>query len=99
MTQAKAKAAAAFAARLVRCPAQEADGCAPKVQEALINSLGNFMMAVNGVRLHFVHERSPHPGAIPLLFLHGWPGSFFEAHKLIRKLTMPGRAYLLGSLN
>ena len=53
------------------------------------------MVAVNGIRLHFVHELSPHPGAIPLLFLHGWPGSFFECHKIIRKLARPGRDLLL----
>ncbi|OJJ44691.1 hypothetical protein ASPZODRAFT_71096 [Penicilliopsis zonata CBS 506.65] len=37
--------------------------------------------------LHFVHEKSPTPGAIPLLFIHGWPGSFLEAKKLVPLLT------------
>jgi len=42
------------------------------------------------VQLHFVHERSSDPNAIPLIFSHGWPGSFIEAFKMIRKLKDPG---------
>ena len=42
------------------------------------------------LQLHFVHERSSDPNAIPLIFSHGWPGSFIEAFKMIRKLTDPG---------
>ena len=42
------------------------------------------------MQLHFVHERSSDPNAIPLIFSHGWPGSFIEAFKMIRKLTDPG---------
>ena len=41
------------------------------------------------VTLHFVHHRSPRDGAIPLLFLHGWPGSFLEVRPLIKFLTHP----------
>jgi pimeloyl-ACP methyl ester carboxylesterase len=37
--------------------------------------------------LHFVHHRSPQPGAIPLLFIHGWPGSFLEVQPLLPHLT------------
>jgi len=41
------------------------------------------------VRLHFVHVRSPHAGAFPLLITHGWPGSIFEFHKVIGPLVDP----------
>lgn len=65
-------------------------GHAPIVQEAKLNSFASFMMEVNGINLHFVHERSQHADAIPLLLLHGWPGSFWEFHRLIPMLTRPG---------
>ncbi|KAH0556382.1 hypothetical protein GP486_005696 [Trichoglossum hirsutum] len=39
--------------------------------------------------IHFVHHKSPHPNAIPLLFQHGWPGSFLEVGKIIDSLTNP----------
>jgi pimeloyl-ACP methyl ester carboxylesterase len=41
------------------------------------------------IPLHFVHHRSPHGDAIPLLFIHGWPGSFLEVQKLLQPLTHP----------
>jgi pimeloyl-ACP methyl ester carboxylesterase len=41
------------------------------------------------MRLHAIHERSPHEHALPLLLVHGWPGSVFEFHKLIPRLTRP----------
>ena len=75
---------------LVECHAQP---MSVAMQESLINTFGNFMMEVNGIRMHFVHEQSPHAGAVPLLFLHGWPGSFFEGYKIVKKLTRPGRGF------
>jgi hypothetical protein len=39
------------------------------------------------VDVHFIHQKSDVPGAIPLLFVHGWPGSFLEATKIIKPLT------------
>lgn len=50
--------------------------------EARLNALPQFKLTVEGVDVHFVHERAPSPGAIPLLLLHGWPGSFFEFYKV-----------------
>ncbi|APA06073.1 hypothetical protein sscle_01g008430 [Sclerotinia sclerotiorum 1980 UF-70] len=41
------------------------------------------------IPLHFVHHKSPRPDAIPLLFIHGWPGSFLEVSKMINHLTNP----------
>ncbi|CAK0786968.1 hypothetical protein CVIRNUC_010182 [Coccomyxa viridis] len=58
--------------------------------ESMINTFANYEMDVNGIALHFVHERSSDPNAIPLIFSHGWPGSFIEAFKIIKKLTNPG---------
>mmetsp|Transcript_95042 Transcript_95042/g.295862 ORF Transcript_95042/g.295862 Transcript_95042/m.295862 type:complete len:324 (+) Transcript_95042:106-1077(+) len=57
--------------------------------------MGMFTMLVDGIRMHFVHRRSPHPGAQPLIFNHGWPGSFFEVHKILEGLTTgdAGRAF------
>ena len=44
------------------------------------------------VPLHFVHHRSPREDAIPLLFIHGWPGSFLEVSNIIGNLTHPPNA-------
>merc|ERR1719424_827738 len=46
-------------------------------------------MNVSGLCVHFVHKRSIHPGAKPLVLTHGWPGSFFEFHKVIGPLVDP----------
>jgi hypothetical protein len=40
-----------------------------------------FKMEVNGIQLHFIHQKSSDPSAVPLLLSHGWPGSVFEFHK------------------
>ncbi|KAJ4373689.1 hypothetical protein N0V86_007832 [Didymella sp. IMI 355093] len=45
--------------------------------------------ARNPLRTHFVHARSPAPNAVPLLYIHGWPGSFVEVNRLINLLTAP----------
>lgn len=56
--------------------------------EAKLNGFKQYTVTVNGIRLHFVHEPSPKAGAVPLLLLHGWPGSFFEFYKLIPMLQV-----------
>ena len=66
-----------------------ANGYDWRAAEADLNRLSHFTACVAGLRLHFVHERSPHARAVPLLILHGWPGSFFEFHKLTEMLTRP----------
>ncbi len=48
-----------------------------------------FRTAVDGLGVHFVHARSPHPEAVPLLLTHGWPGSIVEFAKVIGPLTDP----------
>ncbi len=57
--------------------------------EARINSFHNYKLLVNGIDVHFIHERSPDSDALPLIFTHGWPGSFLESLKLIKLLTQP----------
>jgi hypothetical protein len=43
----------------------------------------HYRMQVQGLAVHYVHEPSPHPDAIPIILLHGWPSTFYEFHKLI----------------
>lgn len=57
--------------------------------EAALNRLPQFTALVNGLRLHFVHQRGRGPAPLPLLFSHGWPGSFWEVHKILGPLTDP----------
>jgi pimeloyl-ACP methyl ester carboxylesterase len=57
--------------------------------EAKLNALPQYMTNIDGVDIHFIHVRSRHPNAMPLLITHGWPGSIFEFLKLIGPLTDP----------
>ena len=69
-----------------------ADGYDWRAREALLNRFDQFTMPVEELSdpgLHFVHVRSPHPDAMPLLITHGWPGSIVEFHKVIEPLTDP----------
>src|SRR5205085_387131 len=55
--------------------------------EAKLNAHPQFLTKIDGVDLHFIHVKSRHPNAMPLLIVHGWPGSVFEQLKLIEPLT------------
>ena len=57
--------------------------------EAKLNAFPQFMTSIDGVDIHFIHVRSRHPNALPLIITHGWPGSVFEQIKLIGPLTDP----------
>ncbi|MFL5575456.1 MAG: epoxide hydrolase family protein [Gemmatimonadaceae bacterium] len=57
--------------------------------EAKLNAFPQFMTKVDGLDVHFIHVRSRHPNALPLIIAHGWPGSVFEQIKLIAPLTDP----------
>jgi pimeloyl-ACP methyl ester carboxylesterase len=57
--------------------------------EARLNAFPQFKTKIDGVDIHFIHVRSRHPNAMPLLITHGWPGSVFEQIKLIGPLTDP----------
>ena len=57
--------------------------------EAKLNALPQFMMNIDGLDIHFIHVRSKHPNALPLIVTHGWPGSIIEQLKIIDPLTNP----------
>ena len=57
--------------------------------EAELNSLPQFITEIDGLDIHFVHVRSEHDGALPLLVNHGWPGSIVEQLKIIDPLSDP----------
>ncbi len=65
------------------------DGYDWRDREARLNRFTQFATEIDGLDIHFVHQRSPHPGAKPLLITHGWPGSIVEFHKVIEPLTNP----------
>ena len=60
-----------------------------RVREARLNQLDQFKTEVDGCGIHFVHVRSPHENALPLVMTHGWPGSIVEFHKVIGPLSDP----------
>ena len=57
--------------------------------EAKLNDLPNFMTEIDGLDIHFIHVRSQHENALPLIVTHGWPGSIIEQLKIIEPLTNP----------
>jgi pimeloyl-ACP methyl ester carboxylesterase len=57
--------------------------------EARLNALGQFMTEIDGVDIHFIHVRSPHEDALPLIMTHGWPGSVVELLETVGPLTDP----------
>jgi epoxide hydrolase len=66
-----------------------ADGYDWRATEARLNALPQFRTEIDGLGIHFVHVRSPHPQALPLILTHGWPGSIVEFLKVIGPLTDP----------
>jgi len=56
---------------------------------ARLNALPQFTTEIDGVQIHFVHVRSPHPDALPLIMTHGWPGSVIELLDSVGPLTDP----------
>jgi pimeloyl-ACP methyl ester carboxylesterase len=57
--------------------------------EARLNALPQFMTTIDGLDIHFIHVRSKHSDALPVIITHGWPGSVIEQMKLIDPLTNP----------
>src|SRR5688500_15161809 len=57
--------------------------------EARLNALPNFITEIDGLDIHFIHVRSKHEDALPLIVTHGWPGSIIEQLKIIEPLTNP----------
>jgi pimeloyl-ACP methyl ester carboxylesterase len=60
-----------------------------RAQEKLINSFSHFKTEVDGLGIHFIHEKGKGPNPMPLIVTHGWPGTFFEMHKIIPFLSDP----------
>ena len=57
--------------------------------EAKLNALPNFITEIDGLDIHFIHVRSKHQNALPMIVTHGWPGSVIEQLKIIDPLTNP----------
>ena len=57
--------------------------------EARLNALPQFVTTIDGLDIHFIHVRSRHPNALPVIVTHGWPGSIIEQLKIIGPLTDP----------
>ena len=57
--------------------------------EAKLNALPHFITEIDGLDIHFIHVRSKHEDALPLIVTHGWPGSIIEQLKIIEPLTNP----------
>lgn len=60
-----------------------------RAQEQILNELDQFTTVIDGLDLHFIHQRSSNPDAVPLLLIHGWPGSIFEFMGIVGPLSDP----------
>jgi epoxide hydrolase len=58
-----------------------------RAQERRLNEFPGFSTVIDGQNIHFLHVRSPEPGALPLVITHGWPGSIVEFMNIIGPLT------------
>src|SRR5215470_15369991 len=72
--------------KLVRYWANEYDW---RKIEAKLNAYPNFITEIDGLDIHFIHVRSKHENALPLIVTHGWPGSIIEQLKIIDPLVNP----------
>ena len=62
-----------------------------RAQEGRLNAFEQFRVPLDGIDLHFIHQPGVGPDPLPLLLVHGWPGSVWEFHDLIPRLTDPAR--------
>src|SRR3954471_6228373 len=76
----------AYVQDLCRYWAEEYDW---RATEARLNALSQYRTVIDGLGIHFLHVRSPHPDALPLIVTHGWPGAVVEYLKAIGPLTDP----------
>ncbi|MDT7754793.1 MAG: epoxide hydrolase [Mycobacterium sp.] len=60
-----------------------------RTRQAALNRFDQFTTEIDDLAIHFIHQRSPHPDAFPLVITHGWPGSIVEFQKVIAPLTDP----------
>jgi epoxide hydrolase len=61
-----------------------------RAREAALNRFDQYITEIDGLSIHFIHQKSDHDDAFPLLITHGWPGSIVEFHKVIEPLTAHG---------
>lgn len=66
------------------------DGFDWRQQEARLNAFAHYRLDVDGLGLHFIHERGRGPNPMPLVLTHGWPSTFYELTRVIPLLTDPG---------
>jgi len=66
-----------------------AEGYDWRATEARLNQIPQFTTEIDGLDIHFLLVRSPHPGALPLVMTRGWPGSFLEFEQVLDPLTDP----------
>ena len=59
--------------------------------ESALNTFAQFKADIDGVGIHFIHERGKGPSPTPLLLIHGFPDSFYRYHKVIERLTDPAK--------
>ena len=57
--------------------------------EKYLNTFDHYQTNINDLDIHFIHQKSPHQNAYPLVITHGWPGSIIEFHKVIQPLVNP----------
>lgn len=67
-----------------------ADGYDWRARETALNRFDQFTTEIEGLQIHFIHQRSPHNDAFPLIITHGWPGSVVEFQKVIGPLNDAG---------
>src|SRR5947207_9781444 len=60
-----------------------------RAQEAALNQFAHFKTEIDGLGIHFIHERGKGPNPLPIILTHGWPDSFYRMHKIIPMLTDP----------
>ncbi|MCI0465027.1 MAG: epoxide hydrolase 1 [Gemmataceae bacterium] len=60
-----------------------------RAHEKKLNQFDQFTTPIDGLKIHFIHQRSKEKHALPLVIVHGWPGSVYEFHKIIGPLTDP----------
>ena len=61
-----------------------------RAQEAAMNASPHFRATVDGLGIHFIHQKGKGPNPLPIVMTHGWPGSFFSMYKIVPLLTDPG---------
>jgi pimeloyl-ACP methyl ester carboxylesterase len=60
-----------------------------RAQEAMLNNFSHFRADIDGLGIHFIHERGKGPNPLPIILTHGWPDSFYRMYKIIPMLTDP----------